>query len=302
MPGRCELKFCPFRTDLTEMMQRYYSTARLDERIEGEEMDVDHHTATVAGEVTEWESNETYEGESLIDSKSRSASGEVEDDGSGHDLLADTTLAPSSHTKDTVPSLVSVSPQPSSLQALKHSKPLMSQVSHIKADTGEEEHEKPNQLSVHANEEQLNADPMIPVPGQGFRKRSRKERRNRARRTKLLTELKTRVPQPVSVGTVATSRSPLTPSPPGLPQVSLPPATSISHAGSQRCKRKASGQGDSAHTEMRPAKKRRQRGKKQAEELSAMQRHDLARRAHRAQKRGAVPLKDRMTHPGPMGK
>ncbi|KAJ4356296.1 uncharacterized protein N0V89_004327 [Didymosphaeria variabile] len=252
---------------MTEMMQRYYSTARVGERLE-DEVDVDQDTFTVAGEKTDSESNETSEDQRSTDSDSSSDSSEVEDDGSGDDSVAHSTPAPSNHTKEAIPSSLSATPQHASLQGLEHLKPVMSQLSHISADAGKEEYQVPNPATVYASKEQPNADPVVRNPGQGLRKRIQKKRKkSRARRTKMLAELQARqaednavisdVPRPVTVDIVATSRSSVIPSPPGLPRVSLPTTTSISHAGTQRRKRKVSGQDHSVYIDIGPTKKRR---------------------------------------------
>lgn len=316
---RCELKFCPFRTDLVEMMQRYYGVTREGHGREGhdtgeveKEVDVDQDTSTIAG--SENEDNSDYV--SWTDSESSSGGSHVKGREVSDELEAQSARAGSSDYLQNIGSSVSArtSTPPEPVSALQFDAISSSHARTVLANGSNKSYLKDDSTELRTHSDQQAPDAIAANPGMenlGKRhkkrnKRSRKRNRNklaalqthqadmdsnvspaytrlavadvaedqhhndpqesathtkknemssthRTRRAEKRAAFKAKraVEKAVIGGTPAapktapveagnTSTPPLTPSAPALARAS-PPPTSISHVGTRKRKRKASG-------------------------------------------------------------
>lgn len=267
---RCDLKFCPLRTDLVELMQRYYPNGPrvddiaevLDVKQEGEE----HTTTTLGDKPAGSDSNDMSEDESSTDSDFDADGSEKENDDPIGKFVADNAPVRSSDPAKTEPSSVQTTPlgSPQALNYDEHAR-------HLNAEGSDNEHYEVDPTSAPANEQhpdarlEVDSGPQKKKKMRGKKKNKKTDRGHRALqpgsagqgkgfisfpaaipRVAVVSNAPV-IPQPAHLKMAATTRSSLTPSPPGPPRIS-PPPTSIRHAGTQNRKRKASRQSNDVPT------------------------------------------------------
>ncbi|KAF2447065.1 hypothetical protein P171DRAFT_483121 [Karstenula rhodostoma CBS 690.94] len=280
---RCDLEFCPLRTDLVEFMQRYYPDGpRVDEiaeELEVKQEEEEHTSMTLGDEAVESDSDDTSEDESSTDSDSNLDNSEVEDDDSNHESVADDVSVCLSDTLKIDSPSIHDAPLGSS-QAPSPAVPFLLQATAAVVGGSENEHPRPDLTNPQHKEEQLDAGSVVEDAEKTLGKCDRKQQDNRVERLAALESRRDAeqavlrkapfTPQhPNEV--VSTSMRPLTPSTPGTPRISLPPA-SISHSGTQGRKRKEPSHENNISTK-KPNKRRRQRRRMAAD-------HDVLPKAH----------------------
>jgi hypothetical protein len=164
---RCDLKFCPLRTDMVEFMQRYYpGGSRADEIAEKADFkheEKEHTSMTLDNEAVESDSDETSEDESSTDSDSDSDSSEAGDDDSEDASVAESVSARRSDTVKVEPPSVCVTQRASS-QVLNQAVPLLLHTNDgVPGERKNEDYEL-GQIITQDDKKKLNAVQNGPLP------------------------------------------------------------------------------------------------------------------------------------------